>query len=287
MARSPKPCTRNHGDTRVCKQVLGKSPVILAVGGSHRPGDVGEGVEGAGAGQTGDARQAVESLDDEVMREIADADLKVNRTVMARDEAVEFFRKQGEIYKAEIIASIPANEEISLYGQGDFVDLCRGPHVPSTGKLKAFKLMQVSEAWLREWVNPSWDSVSLANRLTMAGFEVEGRAPAAPAFSGVVVGEIVECARHPQADKLSVCSVTTDGKNRMQIVCGASNARAGLRSAVALVGAKLPGEVTIKAARLRDVESNGMLCSARELGLGDDPEGILELPGAMSRRSVR
>jgi phenylalanyl-tRNA synthetase beta chain len=141
--------------------------------------------------------------------------------------------------------------------------------------------MQVSEAWLREWVNPSWDSASLANRLTMAGFEVEGRAPAAPAFSGVVVGEIVECARHPQADKLSVCSVTTDGKNRMQIVCGASNARAGLRSAVALVGAKLPGEVTIKAARLRDVESNGMLCSARELGLGDDPEGILELPGAM------
>ena len=83
------------------------------------------------------------------MHEISNADLKVNRTVMARDEAVAFFRKQGEIYKAEIIASIPANEEISLYGQGDFIDLCRGPHVPSTGKLKAFKLMKVAGAYWR------------------------------------------------------------------------------------------------------------------------------------------
>ena len=83
------------------------------------------------------------------MHEIAKADQKVNRRVMARDEAVEFFRKQGEIYKAEIIASIPANEEISLYGQGDWVDLCRGPHVPSTGKLKAFKLMKVAGAYWR------------------------------------------------------------------------------------------------------------------------------------------
>ena len=84
----------------------------------------------------------------------------------------------------------------------------------------------------------------------------------------------------PRADKLSVCSVTTDGQNRLQIVCGASNARAGLRSAVALVGAQLPGGVGIKAARLREIESHGMLCSARELGLGDEAEGILELPDA-------
>ena len=140
--------------------------------------------------------------------------------------------------------------------------------------------MQLSEAWLREWANPSWDSATLASRLTMAGFEVEGRTSAAPPFSGVVVGEIVECTHHPRADKLSVCSVTTDGQNRLQIVCGASNARAGLRSAVALVGAELPGGTTIKATRLREVESNGMLCSARELGLGDDAEGILELPDA-------
>jgi len=138
--------------------------------------------------------------------------------------------------------------------------------------------MQLSEAWLREWIDPSWDSATLARRLTMAGFEVEGRTRAAPEFSGVVVGQIVECSRHPKADKLSVCSVTTDGRNRLQIVCGASNARAGLKSAVAVVGAQLPGGVTIKPAQLRAVESNGMLCSARELGLGEDAEGILELP---------
>lgn len=83
------------------------------------------------------------------MRELAEADQKVTRRVMARDEAVEFFRNQGEVYKAEIIASIPENEEISLYGQGEWVDLCRGPHVPSTGKLKVFKLMKVAGAYWR------------------------------------------------------------------------------------------------------------------------------------------
>lgn len=138
--------------------------------------------------------------------------------------------------------------------------------------------MQLSEAWLREWFDPRWDSATLARRLTMGGFEVEGRTPAAPAFSGVVVGQIIECSRHPKADKLSVCNVTTDGRNRLQIVCGASNARAGLKTAVATVGARLPGDVVIKRARLREVESNGMLCSARELGLGEEAEGILELP---------
>ena len=138
--------------------------------------------------------------------------------------------------------------------------------------------MQLSEAWLREWIDPPWDSVELAQRLTMAGFEVEGRTPAASAFSGVVVGQIVESGKHPKADKLSVCSVTTDGRDRLQIVCGASNARAGLKSAVAVVGAKLPGDMTIQRTRLRDVESQGMLCSARELGLGEEAEGILELP---------
>lgn len=142
--------------------------------------------------------------------------------------------------------------------------------------------MQLSEAWLREWVNPPWDTQTLANRLTMAGFEVEGRAPAAPPFTGVVVGKILECARHPQADQLSVCTVTTDGRDRLQIVCGASNARAGLVTAVARVGAQLPGGLTIKQATVREVESNGMLCSARELGLGEESEGILELPADMA-----
>ncbi len=86
---------------------------------------------------------------EERMKQIAAADLKVERRVMPRNDAVEFFRKQGEVYKAEIIASIPEKEEISLYGQGDWVDLCRGPHVPSTGKLKAFKLMKVAGAYWR------------------------------------------------------------------------------------------------------------------------------------------
>lgn len=138
--------------------------------------------------------------------------------------------------------------------------------------------MQLSEAWLREWANPPWDGATLAERLTMGGFEVESRTPAAPPFSGVVVARIVECAKHPKADKLSVCVVTSDGKDRLQIVCGASNARAGLVTALARVGAELPNDLKIKATKLRDVESNGMLCSARELGLGDEAEGILELP---------
>jgi threonyl-tRNA synthetase len=83
------------------------------------------------------------------MAELAKADLPVNRRVMPRDEAVKFFRNLGELYKAQIIAAIPASEDISLYGQGDWVDLCRGPHVPSTGKLKAFKLTKVAGAYWR------------------------------------------------------------------------------------------------------------------------------------------
>jgi phenylalanyl-tRNA synthetase beta chain len=137
--------------------------------------------------------------------------------------------------------------------------------------------MQLSEAWLREWANPPWDGAKLAERLTMGGFEVESRTPAAPPFSGVVVGRILECARHPNADKLSVC-VVTDGEKRLQIVCGATNARAGLVTALARVGATLPNGLVIKATKLREVASNGMLCSARELGFGEETEGILELP---------
>ena len=103
----------------------------------------------------------------------------------------------------------------------------------------------------------------------------------APPFSGVVVGEVLESGRHPDAEKLSLCQVTTDGANRLQIVCGANNVRAGLKVAVAMVGAQLPNDVTIKRAKLRGLESNGMLCSARELGLGDEHEGIMELPDAL------
>ena len=121
----------------------------------------------------------------------------------------------------------------------------------------------------------------LARAHPLAGLEVESLAPVAPPFSGVVVGEVLESGRQPDAEKISLCQVTTDRSNRLQIVCGAKNVRAGLRVAVATVGAHLPNEVIIKRAKLRGQESNGMLCSARELGLGDEYEGIMELPDSL------
>jgi phenylalanyl-tRNA synthetase beta chain len=140
--------------------------------------------------------------------------------------------------------------------------------------------MKVSYSWLKEYV-PLAEPKELAKQLTLAGLEVESVTPVAPPFTGVVVGEVLESGRHPDAEKLSLCQVTTDGTNRLQIVCGASNVRAGLKVAVAMVGAQLPGGLTIKRAKLRGQESNGMLCSARELGLGDEHEGIMELPEAL------
>ena len=117
----------------------------------------------------------------------------------------------------------------------------------------------------------------LGSRLTMAGFELESLETAAPAFNGVVVAEIIEAKRHPQADKLQVCKVRAGGSDVLQIVCGAANARVGLKTALATVGAKLPGGHAIAAAKLRGVDSFGMLCSAKELGLADTSEGIVEL----------
>ena len=144
--------------------------------------------------------------------------------------------------------------------------------------------MKLPIAWLREWVAVPWNDRELADRLTMLGFEVEALAPVAPPFTKVCVAEITSVAPHPQAEKLRVCSVNAHpdvgpgvGSTLLQIVCGASNARAGLRTALAMVGAKLPGNLTIGAATLRGVESQGMLCSARELGLAEAGEGILEL----------
>ena len=138
--------------------------------------------------------------------------------------------------------------------------------------------MKVPYSWLAEWTELPWKPAELGTRLTMAGFEVESLEPAAPSFSGVVVAEILAAERHPQADKLQVCRVSTGTGPPLQIICGASNARAGLKSALALVGASLPGGVTIGAAKLRGVESQGMLASARELGLAEASSGILELP---------
>ncbi|MBX5461748.1 MAG: phenylalanine--tRNA ligase subunit beta [Steroidobacteraceae bacterium] len=148
--------------------------------------------------------------------------------------------------------------------------------------------MRVPYSWLCEWVAVPWEARELGNRLTLSGFELEALEPAAPDFSGVIVAEILEATKHPQADKLQVCRVSTGSGEPVQIVCGASNARAGLKSALATVGARLPGGVHIKAAKLRGVESQGMLASARELGLADGSSGIVELPAdAPVGRSLR
>lgn len=143
--------------------------------------------------------------------------------------------------------------------------------------------MKISLQWLREWVDAELEPKALGSALTMAGFELESIAPAAPPFAGVRVAEIVSAAQHPQADKLRVCEVSLgEGGALLQIVCGAPNARAGLKTALATVGAQLPGDLKIKAAKLRGVESAGMLCSAKELGLSEISEGIIELPADAS-----
>ncbi|MDG1134665.1 MAG: phenylalanine--tRNA ligase subunit beta [Pseudomonadales bacterium] len=137
--------------------------------------------------------------------------------------------------------------------------------------------MKFSEAWLRQWVNPSLDSANLLHQMTMAGLEVDGTEPAAKVFSGVVVAQIKSAEQHPDADKLKVCQVS-DGVDVFQVVCGAPNAREGLITAFAKVGAVLPDNFKIKKAKLRGVESFGMLCGADEIGLEEDSEGIIELP---------
>ncbi|WP_273024522.1 phenylalanine--tRNA ligase subunit beta [Rheinheimera sp.] len=138
--------------------------------------------------------------------------------------------------------------------------------------------MKFSEAWLREWVNPAIDTNTLSEQLSMAGLEVDGIETVAGEFSGVVVGEVVECGPHPDADKLQVTKVSIGESELLDIVCGAKNCRQGLKVAVATVGAVLPGDFVIKKAKLRGQPSHGMLCSLSELGMADDSDGILELP---------
>src|SRR5665647_2492610 len=142
--------------------------------------------------------------------------------------------------------------------------------------------MQFPESWLREFCNPSLSTEQLAETLTMAGLEVEELKPVAPPFSSIVVGEIKETVQHPNADRLRVCKVDVGQAERLTIVCGAPNARVGIRVPVALVGAELPpGDdgkpFLIKVGKLRGVESYGMLCSAKELKLSNDHGGLLEL----------
>ncbi len=136
--------------------------------------------------------------------------------------------------------------------------------------------MKFSENWLREWVNPTLSSDELQHQITMAGLEVDGAEPAAGAFTDLVVAEITAIEQHPDADKLKVCTVN-DGSTQWSVVCGAPNAAVGLRAPFARVGAELPDGMKIRQAKLRGVESQGMLCSARELGLSDDHSGLMVL----------
>ena len=145
--------------------------------------------------------------------------------------------------------------------------------------------MQFPESWLREFCNPQLTTTQLADTLTMAGLEVEDLQPVAPPFTKVVVGEIKEVQQHPNADRLRVCQVDVGQAQNLQIVCGAPNARVGIKVPCALVGAELPAGADgkpfhIKLGQLRGVESQGMLCSAKELHLSDAHEGLLELSGA-------
>ena len=136
--------------------------------------------------------------------------------------------------------------------------------------------MKFSEQWLRSLVNPDVTRDELVARLSMVGLEVDAVTPVAGQFSGVVVGEILNAEQHPDADKLRVCQVS-NGSETFQVVCGAPNARAGIKIPFAMIGAELPGDFKIKQAKLRGVESQGMLCSASELQVSDDNSGLMEL----------
>lgn len=138
--------------------------------------------------------------------------------------------------------------------------------------------MKFSERWLREWVDPPVNTATLVSQLTMAGLEIDGTSPAAPGFSSVVIGLVEAVEPHPDADKLSVCRVDVGSGERLGIVCGAPNVHAGMKAPVALPGGELPGGLKIRRAKLRGVESMGMLCSERELGLGESHEGLWALP---------
>lgn len=137
--------------------------------------------------------------------------------------------------------------------------------------------MKFSEQWLREWVNPSINVQDLADQITMAGLEVDSIEPVAGEFTGVIVAEIVSLEKHPDADKLNVCQVN-NGTETVQIVCGAANARLGLKAPLATIGAELPGDFKIKKSKLRGIESFGMLCAEKELAMAESSDGLMELP---------
>ncbi|MFT6113393.1 MAG: phenylalanyl-tRNA synthetase beta chain [Oleispira sp.] len=137
--------------------------------------------------------------------------------------------------------------------------------------------MQFSELWLREWANPALETQELVDQITMAGLEVDAIEAAAGEFSGICVAQIVSFEQHPDADKLNVCKVT-NGSEEFQIVCGAPNVREGMKIPFAKIGAVLPGDFKIKKAKLRGVESFGMLCAEEELGISEKSDGLWDLP---------
>ena len=138
--------------------------------------------------------------------------------------------------------------------------------------------MKFSESWLRSFVNPTVSGGEFSHLLTMAGLEVEEEESVAPSFDNVVVAHVLEVTKHPDADRLNVCRVDIGRGQVQQIVCGAPNVAAGLKVPCALPGANLPGDFKIKIAKVRGIESSGMLCSAKELGIADDASGLLVLP---------
>jgi phenylalanyl-tRNA synthetase beta chain len=138
--------------------------------------------------------------------------------------------------------------------------------------------MKIVESWLREWVDPDLDSKALEHQLTMLGLEVDGVDVEGEGLDGVVVAEVVEVDKHPDADRLSVCKVSAGGEETIDVVCGAPNVAAGMKSPLAVPGVTLPNGIKLRKSKIRGVVSNGMLCSAVELGLGEDSDGIIALP---------
>ena len=142
--------------------------------------------------------------------------------------------------------------------------------------------MKFSEKWLREWVDPAVSTGELVEQLTMAGLEVDSVEPAGAGLESLLVGEVVSVDEHPDADKLRVCRVHTGEAQPLQVVCGAPNVRVGGKYPLAPVGGRMPDGMKIKKSKLRGIESQGMLCSARELGLSEAHDGLMELPAEAS-----
>jgi phenylalanyl-tRNA synthetase beta chain len=142
--------------------------------------------------------------------------------------------------------------------------------------------VKFSEKWLREWIDPDLDTTELAHCLTMAGHEVDSVEQQGAGLDKIVIANVIEVARHPNADRLSVCQVDPGDGSSIEIVCGAPNVYAGMKTPMAAPGVRLPDGLRLRKSKIRGVVSNGMLCSAVELGLGDESDGIMELPADAS-----